>query len=82
MRNNMTPEEFMNLQPGKVVYDRRFNTYGKVKEGDWTNIGIISTLKGSGRYICWDDGDNSCVGLAIHTDQDIAHFELSDLLPT
>ena len=74
----MKVEEFINLKAGQVVYDRQFNTYGEVCEGPWLNNGISLMMSGAGRYIKWQDGDNSCVGLSRYKDQDIAHFELYD----
>lgn len=71
----MNVQDFLNLKPGTVLMDRQFGTYGEVLEGPWQNC-LQDHLKGSGQYIKWDDGDGCEVGLALHLDQDIAHFEI------
>jgi hypothetical protein len=78
----MNIEQFYKLRPGQIVYDNEYNVYGEVKEGAWKNIGILSTIVGSGLYIVWDDGDRSEVGLTHHTAEDISKFELSNISPT
>ena len=73
----MIVQDFLNLSVGQTIYDPRYNTYGEVCEGDWQNC-LQSHLKGSGKYIHWFDDDNCKVGIAIHTAQEIAHYELYD----
>jgi hypothetical protein len=78
----MDKQTFMNLKPGDYsVYDPEPNTYGIVKEGPWRNC-FRDELNGNGVYICWDDGDNACVGLEYHNNDQIERFELMDFIPT
>lgn len=74
----MKKEQFLSLTVGQEIYDREYNTYGEIKEGTWRNIGISSIRDGTGVYIVWDDGDRSCVGLELHSDEEIEKFELVD----
>lgn len=78
----MNRQEFNNLRVGQWVVDREYNTYGEVKEGPWKNVGILNVKTGNGKYIVWDDGDMSEVGVELHTDEEIEKFELSDIVPT
>ena len=73
----MKIEDFLVLQVGQVVYDSFYRIYGTVYDGEWQKV-FQDHLKGSGRYICWNDGDNSKIGLELYKDQDVTHFQLDN----
>jgi hypothetical protein len=76
----MTKDEFLALQPGDWVIlqlEGEPDLGGQVHEGPWTNVGIISTKQGNGKYITWDDGDRSQVGFEFV--RDIEHITKSDI---
>ncbi len=49
------------LKAGDMILHLEYNFTGTVKEGHWVNVGITSRREGDGLYVCWDDGDKSCV---------------------
>lgn len=72
----MVRQEFESLKVGDLIWDNDFNTLGEICHGPWTNVGIFNTRRGNGMYVHWDDGDHSCVGFDLITDEEIKHFEL------
>jgi hypothetical protein len=49
------------FKSGDMILSLKYNYTGTVKEGHWINVGITSRREGDGLYVCWDDGDRSCV---------------------